>query len=122
VNNKFILHICTAYSWEKAQERGDYRCPSLKTEGFIHCSQPGQILSVANHYYQGTPDLVILWIDPQKVENEINYEPGSHNPGEAFPHIYGPLNISAVLGVVDLRPTSDGIFKEVPGMEQFLMR
>ena len=118
----FILHICTCHSWEEAQEQGEYRSQSLTTEGFIHCSKPDQVLTVANHFFQETPDLVILWIDPQKVENEIKYEPGTDNPSEAFPHIYGPLNMGAVLAVSDLKPASDGIYKDVPGVEQFLMK
>jgi uncharacterized protein (DUF952 family) len=121
MNNKdFIVHICPSHSWEEAQVPGEYRVPSLETEGFIHCSKPDQILTVANNFYQETPDLVILWIDPQKVKNEIKYEPGSDNTNEVFPHIYGPLNIDAVLGVYDFRPASDGVFKDVLGAKQIL--
>ena len=118
MNNKdFIGHICTCHSWEEAQTQGDYRAPSLETEGFIHCSQPDQVLTVANHLYQETPDLVILWIDPQKVENEINYEPGSDKPLETFPHIYGPLNLGAVIAVYDFMPASDGVYQDVPWLK-----
>jgi len=116
MNNKdFIVHICTRYSWEEAHPRGDYRAPSLETEGFIHCSQPDQVLTVANHLYQDTPDLVILWINPQKVENEIRYEPGRDSPLETFPHIFGPLNLDSVIAVYDFKPASDGVYRDVPG-------
>lgn len=118
MNNKdFILHICTRHSWGEAQTRGDYRAPSMETKGFIHCSQPDQVLTVANHLYQETPDLVILWIDSQKVKNEIKYEPGGDNTLETFPHIYGPLNLDAVLAVYDFIPASDGVYKDVPGLK-----
>ena len=119
-NKDFIVHICTCLSWEEAQGPGEYRGPSLETQGFIHCSKPDQVLTVANNFYQETPDLVILWIDPKKVKNEIKYEPGSDNNDETFPHIYGPLNIDAVLVAYDFRPASDGVYQDVPGLKQVL--
>jgi len=118
--NDFIVHICPSHSWEEAQAPGEYRGQSLETEGFIHCSRPDQVLAVANNFYQETPDLVILWIDLQKVKNEIKYEAGSDNTNEVFPHIYGPLNIDAVLVVYGFRPASDGVFNVVPGAKQIL--
>jgi uncharacterized protein (DUF952 family) len=33
-----ILHITTHTAWEKAKMKGEYSAPSLKSEGFIHCS------------------------------------------------------------------------------------
>ena len=119
-NKDFIVHICTCLSWEEAQVPGEYRGPCLETQGFVHCSKPDQVLTVANNFYQETPDLVILWIDPKKVKNEIKYEPGSDNNDETFPHIYGPLNIDAVLAAYDFRPASDGIYHDVPGLKQVL--
>ena len=72
---------------------------------------------MANHLYQETPDLVILWIDPQKVKNKIKYEPGRDNILKTFPHIYGSLNLEAVLAVYDFIPASDGVYKDVPGFK-----
>ena len=45
--------------------------------------------------------LVLLEIDPARLDVELRLEvpPGA---GEAFPHIYGPLGIDAVVGVRDL--------------------
>ncbi len=120
-----IVHLCQRSEWENARKTGFYRAASLETEGFIHCSRPDQVLAVANAFYRGVPDLVLLWIDPERVAVEVRWEapipPGTtaeervspHGGGDFFPHIYGPLNVEAVMRVTPFRPDSDGIFKQV---------
>jgi uncharacterized protein (DUF952 family) len=107
-----ILHLCPRQAWEEAQKQGGYRADSMESEGFIHCSRLEQILQVANHYYQGLPDVVLLWIDPLKVKPEIRWEPSGE---DIFPHIYGPLNLEAVVAVSELSPEEDGTFRMVFG-------
>jgi uncharacterized protein (DUF952 family) len=107
----WIVHICQRTAWEAAQERGEYQALSLETEGFIHCSRPEQVLGVANAFYRRTPDLVLLWIDPQRVSAEVRWEPAD---GQVFPHIYGSLNTAAVLAARDLTPDEDGFFRQLP--------
>jgi uncharacterized protein (DUF952 family) len=109
-----IYHIATRSDWARAQRDGEYSTStigrSLADEGFIHASQATQVADVANNFYRGVPDeLVLLVIDPDLVHAPIRYE---HVPGveDPFPHIYGPLNPDAV---VDARPFSlspDGAF------------
>jgi uncharacterized protein (DUF952 family) len=108
-----IFHITTQEHWQTAQGRGVYQCPSLETEGFIHCSKREQVLKVANHTYRGQDGLVLLCISAPKVEAAIRHElPVDGNGGghERFPHIYGPLNLDAVVDVVDFPPQADGSF------------
>jgi uncharacterized protein (DUF952 family) len=107
-----IVHLCRGAEWVSALEAGEYRAASLQEVGFIHCSRPEQILWVANHYFHGTDDLVLLWIDPQHVASEIRWE---LSDGQVFPHIYGPLNLEAVDTVGELSPDKDGTFRVVPG-------
>jgi len=42
---------------------------------------------------KGQEGLLLLVIDPDRVGPEIRYEEAKN--GEAYPHIYGPLNIVA---------------------------
>jgi uncharacterized protein (DUF952 family) len=90
---------------------GVYACASLEEEGFIHASSSEQILEVANRYYPGEQDLVLLWIDPQKVKPEIRRELAEN--GQSYPHIYGPLNLEAVTGASAFPADADGIFRQV---------
>ena len=91
-----IFHITTAAEWDAAVEAGEYTAPSLTDEGFIHASTADQVPGTARRYYAGLPDLVLLEIDPDAVGPEIRWE-DSH--GESFPHIYGPLEVTAVVSV-----------------------
>jgi uncharacterized protein (DUF952 family) len=105
-----IYHITSQASWSAAQSSGAYTADSLVKEGFIHCSKANQVLRVANSYYLGQPGLVILMIDPARLKPPLRWEPGSDKVDELFPHIYGPLNLDAVLRVFDFPPGSDGKF------------
>ena len=93
-------HIAETADWEQAQRDGQYtmstRGRTLAEEGFIHASTAAQVPLVAAAYYRDAPDLVLLVIDTERVGPELRYEqvPGQPDP---YPHIYGPLNLSAVL-------------------------
>jgi uncharacterized protein (DUF952 family) len=103
-----IVHIVERREWEQAQASGEYRAGSLAAEGFIHGSQPEQVLRVANRFYCGVPDLLVLWIDPQRLSAPIRYEASD---GEPFPHIYGALNLESVIRVSELSPEADGVYR-----------
>ena len=108
-----IYHIAEAADWEQAQRAGQYttstRGVSLAEQGFIHTSQPAQVALVANAFYRGVPDLILLTIDTERVGSPIRYEPV---PGQdlPYPHIYGPLNPDAVLATRPFTPGPDGVF------------
>lgn len=116
---KMILHITTYADWENALGEGVYRSESLNTDGFIHCSTSKQVVEVANRFYAGRDDLVLLCIDRKKVQSLVHFEAPVHPDGslktadtiELFPHIYGPLNLDAVVQVIEFAPDSDGYFR-----------
>jgi len=105
-----VLHIIPYQHWVRAQEQGAYEPPSLKDEGFIHCSTPAQVVGVANALYHGQRDLVLLCIDADHVQAAIKYE-DCYETGQEFPHIYGPLNLDAVVQVIPFAPEKDGNFQ-----------
>jgi uncharacterized protein (DUF952 family)/(2Fe-2S) ferredoxin len=103
-----ILHITQRHEWETAKNLGTYRSNTLDSEGFIHCSTLAQVIGSANRFFKGQTDLVILKIDVDRVTPEIRYEGVDAN--NLFPHIYGELNIDAVIGSIDLESNPDGSF------------
>lgn len=109
----WIVHLCTQTAWNAALQAGEYCPPSLVDEGFIHCSLPSQMGAVANLFYRGVSDLVLLWIDPQQVCAEICWEAVGE---QVFPHIYGPLSTDAVRSVREFIPDADGTFRQEPGL------
>jgi release factor glutamine methyltransferase len=110
-----IVHLCQRKDWLAAQEVGEYRTETLDQIGFIHCSQPEQILRVANKYYREMPDPVLVWIDPERVSIDLRWEA---TDGELFPHVYGPINLEAVVGVTDLSPDADGTYRKINAVDQ----
>ena len=109
-----IIHITSRTSWSAAQSSGQYSADSLQTEGFIHCSKRDQVLRVANAFYGNKTDLVLLVIDGMRLNPELHWEPVSDKPDELFPHVYGPINLDAVLRVLDFPPGADGKWNSLP--------
>ena len=89
-----ILHITKLELWHRAKQEGTYHAGTLASHGFIHCS---------------TPDQVLLCIDPERVQAEVRYE-NLDGGQDLFPHIYGPLNVDAVVSALDFSPQEDGTF------------
>ena len=104
-----IFHITTNAALDEAVRAGSYRADTLESEGFMHCSEADQVAEVANVRFRGREDLVLLWIDPERVRAEIKYEDASDGSG-TFPHIYGPLDIDSVARVTEYRER-DGSFR-----------
>ena len=109
-----IYHICKREAWDEARRMKRYQADSLKSEGFIHSSKFDQVLRVAEAFYRGQKDLVILRIDQAKLKAEVRWEAGSDKPDELFPHIYGSINLEAVIKVWDFRENPDGHFDLPP--------
>ena len=102
-----LLHIAPAVDWERARESGVYAAPSLADEGFIHLSRPEQVQIPANAFYSETAGLLLLWIDPARLRAELREEHG-------FPHLYGPLDVDAVVAETPLAPWRAGEFELPP--------
>lgn len=99
-----LLHILARTDWEAAQQQGRYEAASLRTEGFIHFSRPHQLLRTAERFYQGRTDLLVLQVQQDALHAPLKDDPAD---GDLFPHLYGPLNLDAVVGVIELRWMGD---------------
>jgi uncharacterized protein (DUF952 family) len=107
-----LVHLCPADEWSSAQTRGELRPESLASAGFIHLSTPGQVHLPANRLYRGRGDLVLLHIDPARLNSPVRWELGVATDPESmlFPHLYDALPVSAVINITSYLPTSDGTF------------
>ena len=111
-----LFHITSRSEWEDAQASGEYRPRDFAREQFIHCSYSRQVVPVANRFYRGVRDLVLLEIEPAGLACRVieeNLEGGS----EQFPHVYGPLPVSAVAAVHAFPCDAEGTFVgRAPGL------
>jgi uncharacterized protein (DUF952 family) len=96
-----IYHVTTAAEWNAAKEKGFYESASLKSEGFIHCSEENQVAGVLQRYFAGKNGLIKLVVDTDKLKSRYvqEWSPSTH---DTFPHVYGPINTDAVIDVIAL--------------------
>ena len=113
-----LYHVALAGDWAAAQTAGSYRVStvdvSLDREGFIHTSWREQLRATADRFYRGVHvPLVLLEIDELLLTSpwRIDPVPGSQH---GFPHVYGPINIGAVVRVSPVRALPDGGWDGLP--------
>jgi uncharacterized protein (DUF952 family) len=91
-----LFHIAEPADWEGADSH--YRPASLEAEGFIHLSTAEQLEATTRRHYAGRADLRLLTIDRSRLGDlQLRWEEAPH--GEIYPHLYGPLPVTAVSGV-----------------------
>ncbi len=99
MNDAHLFHITDARAWENAKVVGEYRAASLATQGFIHLSLDRQWVATVNRFYRGVAGLVLLRLQTDRLRAEIRYEPAD---GDTFPHLYGPIDLDAVVAEHEL--------------------
>jgi uncharacterized protein (DUF952 family) len=108
---ELIFHLALDDEWEDAcSAGGPYRRStlglSLEEQGFIHLSFGHQVQTVADTFFAGRDDVVLLFVDPRRLTAEVKIEalPGAD---EGFPHLYGPLDLDAVVATYAVPELSD---------------
>ena len=102
-----LIHIALPEDWSAAQAAGTYTVSSrgvtLAEEGYIHCSFAEQTAATAKRFYGDVAEVVLLQIDEDLLTSPVVVEDlvGS---GEPFPHIYGPIDLAAVVAVTPADP------------------
>jgi uncharacterized protein (DUF952 family) len=103
-----LVRITERSSWEQAQSLGKF-LGELETDGFIHLSNPDQVVWVANAIYANQPNLILLVSDRARVLGEIR-DKDLNDLGEEYPHLYAALNLDAVTEFLDFPVQPDGTF------------
>ncbi len=94
-----FYHMTTLEQWAKFQKDAHYEAESLATEGFIHGSYAAQVDESLKRYFKGCDRVLIIEIDPTLLKPKLVIEKSRN--GELFPHIYGPLNKTAIVKIVN---------------------
>jgi len=133
-----VLHLIPAAVWRELGENDPVSNSSLAKEGFLHCTDKADVmLQVANAFYIGQAgDFVVLHIDVDSLSSECIWEPPAHVDADAagndpagedkrspnlaslFPHVYGPIDRSAVVGVQPMRREPSGRFSGYGELER----
>jgi uncharacterized protein (DUF952 family) len=104
-----IYHIATEKDYLRSIKSDNYIPTNFNEIGFVHCALEVSVISVANDYYSNIEDnLLLLKIDPLKLQSETKYESAAPEKGVetqhistslVFPHVYGPIDNSSVEGI-----------------------
>jgi uncharacterized protein (DUF952 family) len=112
---KTIYHLCRAEEWQSAVVAGTYAGSSQdRADGFIHFSTAEQVRDSAARHRAGQEGLVLLGVAVAFLGKDLRWEPA--RDGALFPHLYGPLPITAVVAVHDLPLHPDG-YHRFPQLE-----
>jgi uncharacterized protein (DUF952 family) len=107
-----IYHIALASDWDAALAAGEYRITTLGRTldevGFIHTSSSAQVRGVADAYYAAVREpLVLLTIDERRLTVPLRWDAVRGAP-DPYPHLYGPLDVAAVVLATPLTRGADG--------------
>jgi uncharacterized protein (DUF952 family) len=107
MRRRLIYHMCRQSEWTAAEAAGFYRGSTQDAaDGFTHFSTAAQIRESARKHRAGQGDLVLVTVDAQKLGAALRWEPS--RGGVLFPHLYGPLPLTAVIRVDPLPLGPDG--------------
>jgi uncharacterized protein (DUF952 family) len=101
-------HMVPADVWAASDPHAPYEAASLATEGFIHCTDgEDELLATANrHYGDDRRSFLAVTVDldacgsPWRIEDTTGI----------YPHVYGPIARTAILGQVPLVRDRTGRF------------
>lgn len=107
-----IFHIAEDSEWQEARASGAYTTSTigatLEQEGFIHLSRDSQAATVLSKYYADIDGpLTLLTVDTDLVDSPWQFDEVA-GAELSFPHVYGPLNPSAVVAATPLERDAAG--------------
>ncbi len=93
--------------WEAAQAQGAYAGSAVdRADGYIHMSTGTQLAETARRHYAGRGGLLLVTVDLTRLGDALKWE--ASRGGELFPHLYGPLPLSAARTERGLAVGDDG--------------
>lgn len=102
MTNGSAFKIFTADQWVQFEADGVFEgAPVDLADGYIHLSTATQLQGTLDKHFAGKTGLMIAEIDLRALGEKVRWEVS--RGGALFPHVYGVLRLSEVLGV---RPVS----------------
>ena len=90
-----IYKILPAAEWQEVQAKGRFDGSAIDLrDGYIHFSTAAQAQETGRKYFSGMADLMVLAVEGESLGPALKWEPS--RGGDLFPHLYGPLPVSAV--------------------------
>jgi uncharacterized protein (DUF952 family) len=110
-----IYKICPASAWREAERQGVFRgSPDDIRDGFIHFSTAAQVAETARKHFSGQVGLFLVAVDGDALDERLRWERSRND--ELFPHLYGELDLGAVVAVLSMPTRADGSH-DIPELE-----
>ncbi|TPW25747.1 DUF952 domain-containing protein [Pararhizobium mangrovi] len=105
--SEMIYKIAPRAMWSEAERNGAFTgAPVDLADGFIHFSTASQVRETAAKHFAGQNDLVLVAVRPEDLGDALRWEVS--RGGAHFPHLYAPLDLSAVAWVKPLPLAAQG--------------
>ncbi len=105
-----IYKITPETAWRAAETAGVFDgAPVDRADGYIHFSTAAQARETAARHFAGQAGLLPVAVEAEALGPALRWEPS--RGGALFPHLYGPLPMSAVRAVVALPLDPDGLHR-----------
>jgi uncharacterized protein (DUF952 family) len=115
VSVRKIYKICPASAWREAERQGVFRgSQDDLRDGFIHFSTASQVAEIARKHFSGQTDLFLIEVDADALGERLKWERSRNH--ELFPHLYGELDLGAVVGRRIMPTRADGSH-EIPELK-----
>jgi uncharacterized protein (DUF952 family) len=105
---RLTYHLAPVDSWAASDPDRAYEATSLAAEGFIHCTDGAdEMVATANRHYRDDPrSFLVLTVDLDVIASTWRIE----DERGIYPHVFGPIDRAAVIGVVPAPRSADGRF------------
>ena len=111
-----VFKIVATDEWRVAEKAGVFDGAAVdRADGYIHFSTAAQTAETAAKWFAGRDDLTLVGVDAQALGPLLRWEPS--RGGALFPHLYGPLSMSAVVWArrLPLDPEGGHVFGDLSG-------
>lgn len=93
-----IYKLLSRPEWMKAQGAGVFEGSAIDLkDGYIHFSTAAQAPETGRKYFSNQAELIAVAVEAEALGEALKWEPS--RGGELFPHLYGPLPVSAAVSV-----------------------
>jgi uncharacterized protein (DUF952 family) len=105
------LHLVPEAAWETREPATPYLPAAYAEDGFVHCTDgDAEMVVVANRYYREDPrPFLLLTLDLERTGSPWRFD----DPGQRYPHVYGPIDPACVLETRRMLREADGTFCDI---------